>query len=109
MRNARLRTCPWLFLAAVFTRLSPMKNRSRSQLAALARIHDLINQGCQFLIATHLPILTAYPGATIYAWEGTGINRVAYQDTEHYRSTRDFLQAPEQFLRELLNADLAGV
>lgn len=80
-----------------------------SQLAALARIHDLVTQGSQFLIATHSPILMAYPGATIYACEGAGINRVAYQETEHYRITRDFLQAPEQFLHELLNADLPGV
>jgi predicted ATPase len=79
-----------------------------SQLAALARIHDLVSQGSQFLIATHSPILMAYPGATIYACEETGINRIAYQDTEHYRITRDFLQAPEQFFRELLNADLPG-
>ncbi|WP_077080456.1 AAA family ATPase [Mycobacterium numidiamassiliense] len=80
-----------------------------SQLAALARIHNLVSQGSQFLIATHSPILMAYPGATIYACERTGISRVAYQDTEHYRTTRDFLQAPEQFLRELLNADSPGV
>jgi predicted ATPase len=77
-----------------------------SQLFALVRIHDLVSHGSQFLIATHSPILMAYPGATIYACTDTGISRVAYQDTEHYRITRDFLQAPEQFLRELLNADL---
>jgi predicted ATPase len=77
-----------------------------SQLAALVRIHDLVNHGSQFLIATHSPILMAYPGATIYACTDTGISQVAYQDTEHYRITRDFLQAPEQFLRELFNADL---
>jgi predicted ATPase len=77
-----------------------------SQLSALVRIHDLVSHGSQFLIATHSPILMAYPGATIYACTDTGISRVAYQDTEHYRITRDFLQAPEQFLRELLNADL---
>jgi predicted ATPase len=59
-----------------------------SQLAALVRIHDLVSQGSQFLIATHSPILMAYPGATIYACAETGINRVAYEDTEHYRITR---------------------
>lgn len=77
-----------------------------SQLAALARIHDLVRHGSQFLIATHSPILMAYPGATIYSCTDTGISRVAYQDTEHYRITRDFLDAPEQFLRELLDVEL---
>lgn len=77
-----------------------------SQLAALVRIHDLVSHGSQFLIATHSPILMAYPGATIYACTDTGINRVAYRDTEHYLITRDFLQAPEQFLHELLDVEL---
>lgn len=77
-----------------------------SQLAALARIHDLVRQGSQFLIATHSPILMAYPGATIYACTDSGISRVAYQDTEHFRITRDFLHAPEQFLHELLDVEL---
>jgi predicted ATPase len=78
--------------------LSPM-----SQLAALVRIHDLVRESSQFVIATHSPILMAYPGATIYACSASGITPIAYHDTEHYRITRDFLQAPEQFLRELLD------
>jgi predicted ATPase len=49
-----------------------------SQLAALVRIHELVSQGSQFLIATHSPILMAYPGATIYACAEVGISRVAY-------------------------------
>jgi predicted ATPase len=79
-----------------------------SQLAALVRMQDLVNQGSQFLIATHSPILMAYPGATIYSCAETGIDRVAYQETEHYRVTRDFLQAPDQFLKQLLDADVPG-
>ncbi|WP_368834444.1 AAA family ATPase [Mycobacterium intracellulare] len=77
-----------------------------SQLAALVRIHDLVSHGSQFLIATHSPILMAYPGAIIYACTDSGINQVAYRDTEHYLITRDFLQAPEQFLHELLDVEL---
>lgn len=77
-----------------------------SQLAALARIHDLVREGSQFLIATHSPILMAYPGATIYACTDSGISPVAYKETEHYRITRDFLDAPEQFLRDLLEVEL---
>jgi predicted ATPase len=78
--------------------LSPM-----SQLAALVRIHDLVSHGSQFVIATHSPILMAYPGATIYACSSSGITPIAYQDTEHYRITHEFVSAPEQFLHELLD------
>ncbi|MFA1703544.1 AAA family ATPase [Mycobacterium intracellulare] len=77
-----------------------------SQLAALARVHDLVRDGSQFLIATHSPILMAYPGATIYACTDSGVSRVAYKETEHYRITRDFLNEPEQFLQELLEVEL---
>ena len=47
--------------------LSPM-----SQLGALVRIHELVGQSSQFVIATHSPILMAYPGATIYACSSGG-------------------------------------
>lgn len=77
-----------------------------SQLAALSRIHDLVRHGSQFVIATHSPILMAYPGATIYSCTDSGLAQVAYQDTEHFRVTRDFLQAPAMFLRELLGVEL---
>jgi len=77
--------------------LSPQR-----QLAFLKIIHDLASSGqAQFIIATHSPILLAYPGATIYHFGDTGIAPVAYTDTEHYRLTRDFLSAPERYLRRL--------
>lgn len=75
--------------------LSPMR-----QLAMLARIHDLVRAGSQFLIATHSPILMAYPGATILLLED-GIREVAYEDTEHYTVTRDFFNHRAAMLREL--------
>lgn len=71
------------------------------QLALLARIHDLEQQGSQFLMATHSPILLAYPGALLYELSGSGIQRVEYEGTEHYRLTRDFLLHRDRFLREL--------
>lgn len=72
------------------------------QLAALARIHDLVNQRCQFIVATHSPILMAYPHATIRLLTGDSLAEVAYKDTEHYRITRDFLNRSDGMLRELL-------
>ena len=55
----------------------------------------------QFVIATHSPMLLTFPGATILSLDGAGIRRVAFEDTEHYRITKDFLNAPERFYRHL--------
>jgi predicted ATPase len=78
------------------TPLSPLR-----QLALLSQMKVMVAQDCQFIIATHSPILMAYPEATIYALEEGQINRVAYDDLEHVRLTRDFLNNPQQFLRHL--------
>jgi predicted ATPase len=77
--------------------LSPMR-----QMAALVRIRDLVKMKSQFLIATHSPILMAYPGARILLLEEGGIREVAYEDTEHYVVTREFLNNPRGMLRELM-------
>lgn len=71
-------------------------------LTAMRRIHELVGQGSQFIIATHSPILLAYPGATIYALGETGVEQVAYDDAEPVLLTRGFLEAPERYLRGLL-------
>ena len=78
--------------------LSPMR-----QLAILSRMKQLVDDSSQFIIATHSPIILAYPGATIYQLDGAGLNEVAYQDTEHYTVTRAFLQNPDRMLSELLS------
>jgi predicted ATPase len=71
------------------------------QMAALVRIHDLVQEGCQFVIATHSPILMAYPDATILGVSGDGLVPVRYEDTEHYRITRRFLNNTTGMLGEL--------
>ena len=75
------------------------------QLAALSAIHQLVQQECQFIIATHSPILLAYPGAKILQFGESGITEVAYEDTEHYAVTRDFLNHHERRLEQLLADD----
>src|SRR5262249_9187388 len=70
-------------------------------LALLHRMHDLVADGSQFVVATHAPMLMAYPGARIYTLDEGGIEPVALEDTEHFRLTRAFLDAPERFLRTL--------
>jgi predicted ATPase len=77
--------------------LSPQR-----QLAALSRMHDLVLDDSQFVIATHSPILMAYPDACIFHCGPDGINQIAYEDTEHYLVTRDFLMNPERMLKSLL-------
>lgn len=72
------------------------------QLAVISRLHDLVREGSQFVIATHSPILMAYPDACIYQCSARGIEPIAYQDTEHYQITRDFLVDPERMLRVLM-------
>jgi predicted ATPase len=76
--------------------LSPQR-----QLAVLSRMHDLLLDDSQFIIATHSPILMAYPDARIYEFSNRGINPIAYEDTEHFRVTRDFLGNPQRMMGRL--------
>ncbi|CAN7572888.1 AAA family ATPase [Acidovorax sp. LjRoot66] len=77
--------------------LSPQR-----QLATLVRMRDLVEEKSQFIIATHSPILMAYPDATIFHCGKDSIQQIAYQDTEHFRVTRDFLMDPQSMLERLL-------
>jgi predicted ATPase len=77
--------------------LSPQR-----QLSFLRILHDLATPGhAQFLVATHSPILLAYPGATIYDLDGESIRPIRYEDTRHYLLTRDFLNSPASFFKHL--------
>jgi predicted ATPase len=72
------------------------------QLALLSRMHDLIQQNTQFIIATHSPIVMAYPDATLYELSKTAINKVPYQETEHYKVMKSFIDNPQKMLDILL-------
>lgn len=72
------------------------------QMALLSVLHELVRKGSQFLIATHSPIVMAYPDSVIYQLEREEIRTVAYKETEHYRISRDFLTHTDSALRELL-------
>jgi len=72
------------------------------QLSFLARLHDLVNQKSQFIIATHSPIILGYPDAWIYQTTATGLERVEYEDTDHVQITRNFLNRRQTFLDVLL-------
>lgn len=70
------------------------------QLSFLSLLHDLSrSRAAQLIIATHSPILLSLPGARVLAFTDQGIETVDYRDTEHFRLTRDFLNAPERYFR----------
>lgn len=99
----RFRGSGLYFLDEPEAALSPMR-----QMALLSRLHDLVVARSQFIIATHSPILLAYPGATIYEFASGGPRPVRYEETEHFRVTRDFLNRYPMMVRTLLNQDDAS-
>ena len=72
------------------------------QMTLLCQMDELVKQMSQFIVATHSPILMAYPKADILEFSGEGIRAVDYRETEHYQVTRRFLEDPERMLRYLL-------
>jgi predicted ATPase len=75
------------------------------QLEFLSILHQHCKKGGQFVIATHSPIILAYPDSCIYVLGSEGIREVPYQETEHYLVTRGFLVNPQRTLRDLLCDD----
>ena len=79
--------------------LSPQR-----QIELLRLIHEYAgNQGSQFIIATHSPILMAYPESTIYKLNQDGLQQVEYEKTEHYLVTLDFLENVNMYRRILFD------
>jgi predicted ATPase len=83
------------------TPLSP-----QNQIAFLAVLHEAVSQGSQFVIATHSPILMAYPEAVIYCLDRLPPKPMEYRALDHFRLTRDFLNNPEIYLRHLLGEEM---
>lgn len=77
----------------------------QSQLAFLAMLLEAVGEGSQFIIATHSPILLAFPDARIFSFDTVPVRQVAYSELEHVALTRDFLADPQRYLRRLVNGD----
>lgn len=88
------------FLDEPETPLSPQR-----QLALMLLLDEMVGEGCQFVIATHSPILLAHPGACILSFDQVPIRQVGYDELDHVTFTRGFLAAPERFLRHLSGRD----
>ena len=76
--------------------LSPMR-----QLTFLSAIKQMVQEDAQFIIATHSPIILAFPDAQILHFHEGRMKEVKYKDLEHVQLTKDFLNNPESFLRHL--------
>jgi predicted ATPase len=76
--------------------LSPLR-----QLSLISLLKEMVAQDAQFIIATHSPILMAFPDATILDFEGSAIHKAEYAGLEHVRLMRDFLQNPAAFIERL--------
>ena len=78
--------------------LSPLR-----QMSMLTRIHDLVSEHSQFIIATHSPIIMAYPDAAIYEFTEDGISEKKLEETNHYRIMKQFFDNKKRMLHHLLN------
>ncbi|MCO5387177.1 AAA family ATPase [Desulfosporosinus sp.] len=74
------------------------------QMSMITRMHQLIEEGSQFIIATHSPIIMAYPHSLIYQIE-EGFEHVTYEKTEHYQVMRAFVNNTQKMLKLLLEED----
>jgi len=72
------------------------------QLSFLAMLKLMVDQRAQFIIASHSPIILAYPGATILSFDGGEIRPADYDSLEHVTIMRTFLNDPQSYLRHLL-------
>lgn len=73
----------------------------QSQLAFLSMMSDMVGQGGQFVVATHSPLIMAVPGAALYSFDSSPLARVPYEDLDSVKLLKDFLQAPERYLRRI--------
>ncbi len=76
--------------------LSPMR-----MLELMAVMNELVKDGSQFIISTHSPILMAFPDADVFELSKNGIEKVRYDETEHFTLTKQFLENPDRMFKYL--------
>ena len=80
--------------------LSPMR-----LMTLIAEIDNLLKNNSQFIIATHSPILMAFPNAEILQFSESGIEKVKFYETEHYKTTKLFIEEPEKTIHYLIDSN----
>ncbi len=78
--------------------LSPLR-----QMSMLTRIHDLVQEDSQFIIATHSPIIMAYPDAKIFEFTEAGVIESKLENTNHYQIMKQFFDDKNRMLHHLLD------
>ena len=76
--------------------LSPLR-----QLGFISLLKQMVEKNAQFIIATHSPIIMAYPKATIYSFDSASVQAIDYEEVEHVSLMRSFLNNPEAYLKHL--------
>ena len=71
------------------------------QLSFISALKQMLQENAQFIIATHSPIILAFPDATILNFKDGRIQQVQYDQLEHVQLTKQFLNNPESYLRHL--------
>lgn len=78
------------------TALSPS-----SQIALVKLIREMSLAGhAQFIVATHSPILLACPEARILSFDDIPVKEIAYEETEHYKVYKSFMEDRDRYLGE---------
>lgn len=72
------------------------------QMSMISRIHELVEENSQFIIATHSPIIMAYPNSIIYEIRD-GFKMVKYEETEHYQVMKAFISNTNRMLSALMD------
>ena len=72
-------------------------------LTLMCHIKRLTDEGAQFIISTHSPMLLSFPDADVFEISERGICKIPYKETEHYRVTKTFLDDPERMHRMLFD------
>ena len=76
-----------------------------NQYVLMGMMADAVKKGCQFIVATHSPVLLAYPDACIYEFRGEKITRTDYASIENVSFLKNFMHSPERFSRALVFRD----
>lgn len=81
--------------------LSPLR-----QIDFLRQLRHMDYSGqCQVIMATHSPLLMAYPRAQLLQVSPAGLTPICLEDTEHFRLLREFCQHPHRWIADRLESD----
>jgi len=81
--------------------LSPQR-----QLTLLIDIHRLANEGAQFIIVTHSPVLLGLPKAQILTFDDGPVRPCGYEETDSFQITSMFINSREALLKRLLDKEI---